>query len=213
MSEINELLARAKSAGDLRRKETLRLVEAGKRVSVAIVDAARDVGITVTVPLSPQEETLRRLAIVRRISTIIKDEVWWGLAVQEELGYDYAEEWRGKPFALATGTKTHSCWEVPEGNPYDLPAGAAYLQGRWLIYCGSQKDIPLTSAKAGEVSQWLPTLRRPLAEPPESLTRSQWIEVAGQLVPLAEKLAESAAQTAAETTTAADLAERLQNAL
>ena len=206
MSEFNELLEQVRSAGDLRRKETTRLIEAAKKVSVAIADAARDAGITVTLPLSLWEK--RRLAIVKKHKV-------WGLAVQEEVAPSYAEyeEWCGEPFALATGTEMSNCWEIPADNPHNLPAGAAYQQGRWLYYHGSQENIPLTPAQAEEIAQWLPTLKQPLAEPSESLTRSQWIEVAGQLVPLAKKLVEVATQAATETTTAADLAERLKNAI
>ena len=206
MSELNELLEKTKATGDLRRKETTRLIEAGKKVSVAIADAARDAGITVALPLSMREKT--RLAIVNEHQV-------WGLAVQEEVSSVYAEheEWSGEPFVFATGTKMSTWWEIPADNPHNLPAGVAYQQGHWLYYYGNQVNIPLTPDYAEEVAQWLPTLKRPLAKPSESLTRSQWVEVAGQLVSLAKKLAEAASARAAETTMAADLAERLKNAL
>ena len=199
MSELSELLEKTKAAGDLRRSETLRLIEAAKKVSVAIVDAARDAEVTAAVPLSPWEE---------KWLVIVRDHEMWGLAVHEEY-----RKWSGKAFVLASGTEMSIWREIPPDNPHHLPAGVACQRGQWLYYYSGQENVFLTPAQVEEIPQWLLTLKRPLAKPSESLTRSQWVEVAGQLVSLAKKLAEAASARAAETTTAADLAERLKNAL
>jgi hypothetical protein len=116
MSNLAEPLEAARKAGDLRRKETLRLIEAASQVAVAICNAARDAGVEAVTHCDGMS-----VAVERDPSAGVKG---WGLVVYEgttEWSEPASEQPRAKRAVVAADSQAHASWWL-EGREKLQPA-------------------------------------------------------------------------------------------
>jgi len=220
--EIGELLEAAKKAGDLRRSETLRLIEASKKVASRIADVAKETATGARVVMET-ENIMRNIDIER--NTILATTVEGKILLTTEDNYDGGYGYTTDVVHELVIAYSSDSYEV-DGRISDGTHGVPKNDTLWATRPGAQcyrqrgdnlNEIMVTTESAPGTyisvpEDWFETLEK-VPKLTHSITRSEWIRVARNLLPLAQALQENAAKKETETKDAMILAEKLKKAL
>uniref|UniRef100_A0A6H1ZS72 Uncharacterized protein n=1 Tax=viral metagenome TaxID=1070528 RepID=A0A6H1ZS72_9ZZZZ len=212
---ISEMLKAAEKANDLRKKETLRLIETGKAAceKIANVSNAGCFGRT----------------IIRVVPTENGDDYDYRLVAEDgqiriDEGYDFGYEHENirESYAIAYASETYSKDRIPGPNEYGIPENYRLNLHDWrhspnaetvsVAYYPDRGDGCAGSAVEVPGHDWFAKLPFHLEEP-QSITRSLWIDVVSHLSDLADDMKQREEKKLSYTSSAADLAEKIVTAL
>jgi len=205
MSEnISEMLKAAVEAGDLRRKETLRLIEAAEKVGAKICDAAKESGLLVKI-----EKDRIAICIERNPNLYVQGTAIVVYELPRDLDREYiypSHIWdieRAESYVIAAdsqATEPHAY--IRNGKRVVL----SYINRQPYIYTDGKEE----KASEEEVKE---LKKHPAPAVLDTMPRRLWVKVVPLLIELAQKLASESDRLAKETTAAADLAEKLAAAI
>lgn len=202
---ISEMLKQAEQAADLRKKETLRLIEATKKVATKIIDVAKSANIETKVESGNYYIGVHYDSRYRNRG--------WGLFIERENNPD-PDYPAWYPPSYPTKEADFPVYASDEYGSYRWNDGK-YLpvEKKKIIFDDiADRNRGLNYEERKEAREHYYSLPQ-VPEEPDTINRKKWIQIAKGLPELAQKIAEISQKRQAETTEAANLAERLLNAI
>jgi len=219
-SEFSEMLKQVVGVNDLRKKETLRLIECGKMILQEVANVASR-GISGKAKLkdvAPSGEKIGEYIITAEPGCDEQGKKVGVIKIKKIIEYSYGNEVvEEKVIAYSSNPPAISKSRIPGENSYGIPQDyrlRAHIHGHENN--DSLEEIAVNYYNGGKAiivpGKWFFSLSQYHLMEPESIPRSLWILVVRAIQPLIESMVENEKSKLKETQEASLLAERIVNA-